>query len=127
MAEPPAIVIVRDGEGPMHPRELRRLVDLYFDDRVKLVVDVVRGIVAVGGARHSEGRRLLLEDGSRAQDLWGASYWPGRGREACVSCSAPINPRPEEGNPGVEIEDSEVCRRVVDLVVTLVGDGEALP
>jgi hypothetical protein len=29
--------------------ELRRLVETHFDDRVKYVVDVARGVAAVGG------------------------------------------------------------------------------
>jgi hypothetical protein len=59
----PGIVIVR--EGRLDPYDLRRLVDLYFEDMVKYVVDVERGIAAVGGEMHADAEQLLLEDGSR--------------------------------------------------------------
>jgi hypothetical protein len=120
-----AIVIVSD--GPMHPRELGRLVDLYFDDRVKYVVDIERGIAAVGGEKHADAQHLLLENGSRHPDLWGATYWPGRGRDECAELSAPINVRPSDGNLGAEIQDPAIRRRVLELTWTLIGDGEALP
>jgi hypothetical protein len=125
MIAAPGIVIV--SEGPMHPRELRRLVDLFFEDMVKFVVDVERGIAAVGGAKHAEAQHLLLANGSRQPDLWGATYWPGRGRDECVELSAPINVRPSDGNQGPEIQDPTIRRRVLELTWSLIGDGEALP
>ena len=119
------IVIV--GEGPMHPRELRRLVDLYFEDMVKCVVDVERGVAAVGGEMHADGEEALLADGSRQADLWGANYWPGRGREECVEYTSLINIRPAQGNRSMEIQDPAIRRRVLELTWALIGDGEALP
>lgn len=111
----------------MHPRELRRLVDTSFEDMVKYVVDLERGVAAVGGERHAEGAQLLLDDGSRQADLWGASYWPGRGREECVEYTAPINARPANGDGNMEIQDPAIRRRVLELTWALIGDGEALP
>lgn len=111
----------------MHPRELRRLVDVSFEDMVRVVVDVKKGVAAVGGRMHAEAERVLVEAGSRPADLWGASYWPGRGREGCVECAAPINVRPAQGNASAEIQDPELRRRVRELTFALIGDGEALP
>src|SRR5687767_14009440 len=65
------------------PRELARLDSLLFEDMVKYVVDVRRGIAAVGGELHADAEALLLESGSEQQDLWGANYDPGRGEE-CI-------------------------------------------
>lgn len=82
--------------------ELARLVDLYFRDMVKYVVDVRRSVVAVGGELHADGERLLLEAGSRQQDLWGANYYPGLGPERCIEYTALINIRPSQGNLSME-------------------------
>lgn len=69
MAEsPPDIVIV---ETRLAPAELARLVHLFFGDMVKYVVDVERRIAAVGGQLHADAEQLLLEAGSRQEDLWG--------------------------------------------------------
>jgi Protein of unknown function (DUF5674) len=109
------------------PAELRRLVDLFFEDMVKYVVDVERGVVAVGGEMHADAEHVLLEDGSRQADLWGANYYPGRGREECIEYTALINIRPAQGNRSMEIQDPAVRERVRALTLALIGQGEPLP
>jgi len=39
---------------------------------IKVVVDVKRKILSAGGEKHVEGEQLLLKDGSKQEDLWGA-------------------------------------------------------
>ena len=124
MPEVPGIVIVRER---IEPAELKRLVLLYFEDMVKYVVDVERGVVGLGGDMHADAEQLLLEDGSRQADLWGANYYPGRGREGCVEYTSLINIRPAAGNRSMEIQDPALRERVRDLTWALVGEGEPLP
>jgi len=121
----PGIVVVRAGRLP--PAELRRLVLLYFEDMVKYVVDVARGLAAVGGEMHADAEQVLLEDGSRQADLWGANYYPGRGREGCIEYTSLINIRPAQGNRGMEVQDPATRERVRELTFALIGEGEALP
>ncbi len=121
----PGIVIVRDSR--IEPAELRRLVLLFFEDMVKYVVDVERGVLGLGGEMQADAEQLLLEDGSRQADLWGANYYPGRGREACIEYTSLINIRPAAGNRSMEIQDPVVRERVQALTWALVGEGEPLP
>ena len=106
--------------------ELARLVDLVFEDMVKLVVDIDREIVAVGGELHADAEALLLERGSDQRDLWGANYYPGEGEEGCIEYTALINIRPAQENRAMEIQDPEIRRRVREIVFRLVGRGEPL-
>jgi hypothetical protein len=122
---PEGIVIV--GGARIEASELRRLVDLYFEDMVKYVVDVSRGVVAVGGEMHADAEAALLEDGSRQADLWGANYYPGRGREECIEYTALINIRPAQDNRSMEIRDPAIRERVRELTFALVGEGGPLP
>jgi hypothetical protein len=92
----PGIVIVR--EGRLQPAELARLVSLYFEDMVKYVVDVSRGVLAVGGEMHADAQQVLL-----------------------------INIRPAHGNRSMEIQDPALRERVLDLTRALLGEGEPLP
>lgn len=121
----PGIVIVRDSR--IESAELRRLVLLFFEDMVKYVVDVERGVIGLGGDMHADAEQLLLEDGSRQADLWGANYYPGRGREGCIEYTSLINIRPAAGNRSMEIQDPVVRERVRALTWALVGEGEPLP
>jgi hypothetical protein len=119
----PTIAIINERiERP----ELARLVAAYFGDMVKIVVDVQREVVAVGGELHADAEQLLLEQGSRQADLWGANYYPGLGAEGCLEYTALINIRPSQGNPSMEIQDAETRKIVRSLVERLVGQGEDL-
>jgi hypothetical protein len=108
-------------------RQLADLVERFFTDMVKYVVDVERGIAAVGGELHADAEQLLLEDGSRQENLWGANYYPGRGEDGCIEFTSLINIRPSQGNRSMEIEDDAVRARVRELTNRLIGRGEALP
>lgn len=105
--------------------DLRRLVVEGFGDMVKYVVDVKREFVALGGQLHADAEALLLDSGSRQEDLWGANYYPGTSPEECIEFTSLINIRPAQSNPGMEIADPEVRERVRALTYKLIGKGEA--
>ncbi len=113
-------------ERKLEASELARLVHLFFVDMVKYVVDVERRIAAVGGQLHADAEQLLLEDGSRQADLWGANYYPGKGVSDCIEYTALINIRPAQGNRSMEIADTSVRDRVREITFDLIGRGEPL-
>ena len=104
---------------------LDRLLRL-FGDMIKYVVDVERGVIAIGGELHADAEQVLLEQGTRPADLWGANYYPGRGREGCIEFTSLINIRPARGNRSMEVEDPAVRERIRTLTFALVGAGEPL-
>ena len=112
---------------PVASDELARLVELYFGDMVKFVVDVERGVIGVGGELHADAEGLLLEAGSRQADIWGGNYYPGRGEKHCLEYTSLINIRPSQGNASMEIESEDLRARVRSMVFELVGKGEDLP
>lgn len=118
----PDVVVL---EQRIEPVVLRRLVER-FEDMVKYVVDVERGVIAIGGEMHSDAEQVLLDAGSRQSDLWGANYYPGRGRADCIEFTALINIRPAAGNRGMELQDQTLRERVQSLTFALVGEGEPL-
>ena len=119
----PEIVIV---ERRIEPTELARLVRLLFGNMVKIVVDVERRVAAVGGELHADAEQLLLADGSRQADLWGANYYPGRPPDDCIEYTALINIRPAQGNRSMQIADQTICERVREITFALIGRGESL-
>jgi hypothetical protein len=106
--------------------ELGRLVRAHFEDMVKYVVDVGRGMAAVGGELHADAEALLLESGSHQEDLWGANYYPGRGLDGCIEYTSLINIRPASGNRAMLVEDSAIRARIREITFALIGQGEAL-
>jgi Protein of unknown function (DUF5674) len=124
MAEEPEIVIL---EQRIAPSELARLTAAFFEDMVKYVVDVELRRAAVGGELHADAEQLLLAAGSRQVDLWGANYYPGRGRDACIEYTSLINIRPAQGNRSMLIGDPAMRERVREITFALIGEGEPLP
>jgi hypothetical protein len=114
-------------EERIETAELARLVALFFEDMVKYVVDVRRGVAAVGGELHADAEAVLLEAGSEQQDLWGANYYPGRGEEGCIEYTSLINIRPAQGNRSMEVEEPGVRDRIREVTHSLIGRGEPLP
>ena len=119
----PGIVVV---SRRIEPKVLARLVDQFFEDMVKYVVDIERRVAAVGGELHADAEEVLLEDGSRQKDLWGANYYPGRGAEDCIEYTSLINIRPSQGNRSMVVEDEGTRDQVRDLTFFLIGRGEPL-
>lgn len=108
------------------PDELIRLAGLFFEDMIKFVVDVERRIAAVGGELHADAEQILLENGSRQNDLWGANYYPGRGADDCIEYTSLINIRPSQGNPSMVVQDADIRALVRELTFLLIGEGEPL-
>ncbi len=118
-------MVVVDARIPQD--RLSVLVERLFGDMVKYVVDVQRGVAAVGGELHADAEQVLLESGSRQEDLWGANDSPGLGEDACIEYTSLINIRPSQGNRSMVVENEPVRNRVRELILRLIGNGEPLP
>jgi hypothetical protein len=121
-AEPPIRIL----DSRIDPDALRSLVAAWFEDMVKYVVDVEQGRIAIGGELHADAEEVLLQAGSRQQDLWGANYYPGRGKDKCVQFTSLINISPARGNRGMELLDPVLRARIQTLTWAFIGEGEAL-
>ncbi|MDY7015148.1 MAG: DUF5674 family protein [Cyanobacteriota bacterium] len=85
---------------------------------IKLAVDVERGILAGGGELHAECESVLLEDGSRQENVWGADWNPFTQK---VTYESLINIRPRQNNRSMEIQDSKLREQIARVVQNLLG------
>ena len=85
---------------------------------IKVAVDIHREILAGGGALHADCEGVLLEDGSRQEDIWGADWIPSTQE---VRFEALINIRPRQNNPSMEILDPANRERTAHIVKRLIG------
>ena len=113
-----SIWIVRE---PVSLDELRGIAGKQFGDFVKAVVDLGRGVMAIGGELHADEEALLLEDGARQADLWGVNLFPGRTPGALIEFDSMINVRPSQNNRSRDVEDPLVRRRIEDVVGRLIA------
>ncbi len=56
-------------------QELEEMLDT-LGVYIKLAVDIQREVLAAGGALHADCEAVLLRDGSRQEDIWGADWVP---------------------------------------------------
>lgn len=71
--------------APVTLDALRRIAADQFGDFVKAVVDVQRGVMAIGGELHADEEALLLEHGARHADGASTSILTGRRRNLSSS------------------------------------------
>ncbi len=84
-----------------------------LDGYVKVVVDVRRKILAAGGKLHTDGEKLMLEDGSKQADLWGAGIDFETGE---VDFDSMINLRPGQGNSSREVLDRDIRNQIETVI-----------
>jgi hypothetical protein len=106
------IHIIRQRATEKEIREMLEELETY----IKLVVDVERNILAGGGEYHADCEEVLLEDGSRQEDIWGADWYPESRK---VEFGALINIRPQQGNRGMEIENPRLRERIETIIRNL--------
>jgi hypothetical protein len=98
--------------------ETRKKVAEDLKGYIKVVVDVRRKILAAGGEKHIDGERLLLEDGSLQEDLWGAGLDLETGE---MDFDSLINLRPMQ-NRSREILDEEIREKAAAVIQSLLKD-----
>jgi hypothetical protein len=108
------IHILRQHANQKEIKEMLQELETY----IKVAVDVERGILAGGGEYHADCEEVLLENGSRQEDIWGADWYPD---SKTVAFGALINIRPDQGNRGMEIENLDLCKKIETIVRKLLG------
>jgi len=91
-----------------------------FGNLVKAVVDVERKIMALDGELHADEEALLLENGSRQENLWGINLYPEMEGPDRVEFDSVINIRPSQGNLSRGVDDQTIREKIVDIVAGLV-------
>ena len=108
------IHIIRQRATEKEIREMLEELETY----VKLAIDIERSILAGGGEYHADCEEVLLEDGSRQEDIWGADWYP---QNQDVEFGALINIRPHQGNRGMEIENLKLRERIETIIRALLA------
>ena len=89
-----------------------------LESYIKVAVDIERNILAGGGAMHADCEAVLLEDGSRQKDIWGANWEP---ESKAIQYQALINIRPRDHNRKMEIEDPLIRTKIEKIIRGLLG------
>jgi len=88
---------------------------------IKIVVDINREIIALGGEMHADAEEVLLNDGSKQEDLWGANIFPDREKDKRIRYDSLINIRPSQNNTSLEIQNEGLKSKVIEIINKLIN------
>ena len=111
-----AIQIITDH---ITPDAVKQIAADTFIDMAKAVIDIQRGVMAIGGELHADAEAVLLQQGSQSTDLWGINLYPEQPNDTWIEFDSMINIRPQQGNRSCDIEDAIVRERIRAVVEKL--------
>ena len=98
--------------------ELSAMAERMFGGLVKAVVDVERGVLVVDADLHVDEEQYLLEEGSLQVDIWGINLHPAKyGSDGFIEFDSMVNIRPRQQNASRNVEDPEIRRLILELVL----------
>ncbi len=101
--------------------ELKKLAEESFGDFVKAVVDIENEIMAVGADLHADEESLLLNDGSKQENLWGINIYPFNEMSKRIEFDSMINIRPRQNNRTRGVENPEIQTKIVEILTKLIS------
>lgn len=96
--------------------QLTSIATEVYGDMVKAVADVSKNLLAIDAELHSDLEEILLENGSKQEDLWGFNIYPEMEGEDFIEFDSLINIRPRQNNRSRDVEDGEIRRKIIDIV-----------
>lgn len=100
--------------------ELKQIAEGQFGDLVKAVLDIEKGIMAIGGDLHADEEAVLIENGSKQENLWGINIYPEKSGKERVEFDSMINIRPSQGNRSRNVEDSKIREKITEITSELI-------
>lgn len=97
--------------------ELREIARDFYGDIIKGVVDVRREILAMGGEYHMDANNVLIENGSKQEDIWGFNWYFDRQGDEKIEYISLINIRPKQNNRTMEVEDETLRGRIKKVIL----------
>jgi hypothetical protein len=107
-------------DKPISRELLLEMAQEQFGDMVKAVVDIEKGLMALGGGLYVDEESYLLEKGSRQENLWGINIHPNRSFPEIVEFDSVINIRPGQDNPSRYVEDASTRDKLISTVRSLI-------
>ncbi|MEK7528338.1 MAG: DUF5674 family protein [Patescibacteria group bacterium] len=107
---------------PLAKNTIREISERRFGDMVKAVVDLERSIMAIGGELHADEEAVLLDSGSKQENLWGINIYHALPRDQWIEFDSMINIRPAKGNRSRSVQDQATQKKIVMIVNKLILD-----
>lgn len=95
---------------------LNELAQNFYGEMIKAVADVDKGLIALDAELHSDLERMLLENGSSQESLWGFNIYPQLDGDDFIEFDSLINIRPRQNNRSRDVENPAIREEILSLV-----------
>lgn len=109
-------------EKQISRNELNSIAAELYGDMIKAVADIRNDILAIDAELHSDLESMLLENGSKQEDIWGFNIYPELEGDDFIEFDSLINIRPRQNNRSRYIESEEIREKVIALVNSFIED-----
>lgn len=101
--------------------EIEQMAKNRFGNLVKAVVDVEQNLMALDAEMHVDEEQLLLNFGSKQENLWGINLYPEFfGTPDFVEFDSMINLRPNQNNRSRGVDNLETQKKIIEIVNNLI-------
>ncbi|MBU1130560.1 hypothetical protein KJ840_00285 [Patescibacteria group bacterium] len=107
-------------ENKINLSELKKIAQERFGDMLKAVVDIEKEIMAIGGEMHADEEALLLEKGSKQENLWGINIYPDHINDDLIEFNSMINLRPRQNNRSRGVDNPELRDKIKQIIDKLI-------
>lgn len=103
-------------DHPTDRKILNTMMQNYFGDMVKAVVDIELRKIGVDAELQSDIEEVLLSQGSSQYDLWGINLYPEMDGDDFIEFDSMINIRPSMGNRSSDVQNADTRQKIIDTV-----------
>jgi len=113
------VVIIRDNLT----KEDFEKAKVHYKSYIKITIDIVQKIVALGGEYHADAEAELVKlYRSKHGDIWGGGY---NFKKKVFETNAIVNIKPNHGNHSLEITDSNTKDEFLNLAKKMLNNIES--
>ena len=101
-------------------QKLQEMSYHFFEEMVKGVIDIKKGVLAVDAELHADLESLLLSEGAQQEDLWGINLYPFLYNDDFLEFDSMINIRPAQNNRSRSVESIEIqneIKRILNQII----------
>jgi hypothetical protein len=100
----------------MSMEEVKVFAENWYGTMIKGAVDITQNKVALGGDYHIESGELLIQHGSKLEDVWGFNIRFEEDANGTLEFDSMINIKPNLGNKSRDITDENISKKAEGII-----------
>ena len=104
----------------MNMGDVRKFAEHWYGTMIKGTVDVAQNRVALGGDYQIESAELLVQNGSKSENVWGFNLRFEEDNNGVLEFDSMVNLKPAYGNRSRSVENLEIQEKIKKIVAKLV-------